>query len=148
MPTTARHPSCAYCRSSHLRCSGGQPCERCFRRRIAHLCNYSTTCSELIAPPTGTPADSAYSYIINQERAIHARNYDMDLSCAHLREFNRKLYDYQLVLVFDWIVLQRRLMRGFQPSPPGIDLITNVLDNHSDHKILQRVRNLSLVHFS
>jgi hypothetical protein len=131
-----------------LRCSGGQPCERCLRRRIAHLCNYSTTCSELAAPPVGTPIDSAYSDIVNQERAIHARNYDMDLSCAHLREFNRKLYDCQLVLVFDEIVLRKRPMRGFQPPPPGIGFNINLLDGHSGHRMLLRARNSLLIHFS
>jgi hypothetical protein len=42
-----RAHACVYCRRSHVPCDEGRPCQRCIRRRIAHLCH-----DESKAPPS------------------------------------------------------------------------------------------------
>ncbi|KAJ1568472.1 hypothetical protein HK405_001610 [Cladochytrium tenue] len=56
----ARRPkvsqACVYCRRSHMTCDEGRPCQRCIRRRIAHLCH-----DEAKLPPAGPQPPSTSS---------------------------------------------------------------------------------------
>ncbi|KAJ3329230.1 hypothetical protein HDU76_008361 [Blyttiomyces sp. JEL0837] len=45
--------ACVYCRRSHMTCDEGRPCQRCIKRKIAHLCH-----DEAKLPPPSGPSDA------------------------------------------------------------------------------------------
>ncbi|KAJ3165958.1 hypothetical protein HDU88_003833 [Geranomyces variabilis] len=55
--------ACLYCRRSHMTCDDGRPCQRCIKRKIAHLCHddRQSTPAPAPAPTTMTTKPKARS---------------------------------------------------------------------------------------
>ncbi|KAI8844014.1 zinc cluster transcriptional activator [Chytriomyces cf. hyalinus JEL632] len=53
--------ACVFCRRSHMTCDEGRPCQRCIRRKIAHLCTNEAL------PKPDSPASSGPSSAVPQQ---------------------------------------------------------------------------------
>ncbi|KAI9332194.1 hypothetical protein BDR26DRAFT_824045 [Obelidium mucronatum] len=58
--------ACVFCRRSHMTCDEGRPCQRCIRRKIAHLC----TNEALPKPDAGCDASPAAAVQQQQQQQI------------------------------------------------------------------------------
>ncbi|TPX32048.1 hypothetical protein SmJEL517_g04740 [Synchytrium microbalum] len=53
--------ACVYCRRSHMTCDESRPCQRCIKRKIAHLCHDEVSKPSSSPPPPGNASPSGAS---------------------------------------------------------------------------------------